>query len=75
MGELWWVISGEVDLVFFPKGVVQDGQRNGVRVRNYLVSARGRIWQLSEFVSVEGGSLRATDVVLHGVGEIRISRW
>ena len=75
MGEFWWVISSEVDLVFFPKGVVQDGQRNGVRVRNYLVSARGRIWQLSEFVSEEGGSACTDDVVLYGTREIRIFWW
>ena len=73
MGELWRVIGSEVDLVFFPEGMVQNGQREGVRVRNDLISARGRIWQLSKFVSVEGGSLRATDVVLHGVSKIRIS--
>jgi len=71
--ELWRVVSGEVDLVLLPKWMVQDRQWDRIRVRNYFVSTRGRIWQLSELVAVETGSLLVADAVLHETRKVRTS--
>ena len=73
--DLWWVISREVDFLPFPKGMIENGQRDRVWVRNYLVSTRDGIWQLSKFVSVEGPSIRATDIVLQKAREICVYWW
>ena len=62
-GKHWRVVNSKVDLVPFPKGVVQNGERDRVRVRNNIFYTKGLIWEPSELVRGEI-VIRVEEVVL-----------
>ena len=65
-------MGGEVEPVSLLDGMVQNGEGDRVRVRNYLVSAKGWIQDVSKSISINDDSMRTSDLVLDGTSKISI---